>query len=232
MGRQTVRGFDWDEFWEGTGEGAQMRKGAVRMADRLSRLIDVTGARTVADFGCGSGRTLLMLACRYPMVKFSGFDGSLAAVRACSSESRRLRLRNISFAFDTLPHPRTRGRFDLVYSIATLHYVLDNRSAIGALYSMVSPGGALVLNYPNRRTMQGYRRWVKNEGSGQEERFRLVLGGCNLLTRHDIESLLGRKASNFWAFVGEPPSMGNPCILVRRPPEGAHERPRPSSRKP
>ena len=231
MTRRTVRGFDWNEFWERTGEGAQMMKGAVRMANRLSKLIDVTGARTVADFGCGSGRTLLTLARRYPMVEFSGFDASSTAVRSCSSEADRSGLQNASFAVDTLPRPRCRGRFDIVYSIATLHYVIDNRSAMRALYSKVSPGGALVLNYPNRHTMYGYRRWIKGEGRGQEERYRLVLGGLNLLTRPEIESLLGQGASNFWAFVGEPPSMGNPCILVRKPPCGAREWPGPSTRK-
>ena len=202
------------------------------MAHRLSKLIDVMGARTVADFGCGSGRTLLTLARMYPMVMFTGFDGSPSAVRACSSEARRSRLKNISFAVDILPHPRCRRRFDIVYSIATLHYVLDNRSAIGALYSMVSPGGALVLNYPNRHSMYAYRRWIKGEGRGQEERFHLVLDGLNLITRPEIESLLGRRASNFWAFVREPPSVGNPCILVRRPPMDARKGLGPSTRKP
>jgi trans-aconitate methyltransferase len=232
MGRPTVRGFDWNEFWERTGEGAQMRKGALRMANRLSKLIDVTGARTVADFGCGSGRTSMTLARKYPNIEFIGFDGSQSAVRACSSEVRRSRLRNLSFAVDTLPYPRCKGRFDIVYSVATLHYVEDNRSAIGALYSMVSPGGALVINYPNRHTMYWYRRWVMGEGRGQGERFRLVLGGINLLTRREIEGLLGSRSSSFWAFVGEPPSMGNPCILVRKPPLGLRESPGPSIRKP
>jgi SAM-dependent methyltransferase len=201
------------------------------MAGRLSKLIEVIGAKTVADFGCGAGRTLLTLAGRCPLVVFRGFDVSSAAVRTASSEAQRLSIRNLTFATDALPHPKCRGDFDIVYSIATLHYVLDNRSAIRALYSMVSPGGALVFNYPNRHTMYGYRRWIKGEGRGQEERFRLVLGGLNLLTRPEIEALLAQIVGNFWAFGGEPPSMGNPCILVRRESGRRPERSGPSTRK-
>ena len=81
--------------------------------------------------------------------------------------------------------------------------------------------------------MYGFRRWIEGEGRGQEERFRLVLNGLNLITRPEIEALLGRRAINFWAYVGEPPSMENPCILVRKPPIGVDGRPgRPSTRKP
>jgi hypothetical protein len=39
MTRQMRQGFDWDEFWERTGEEDQMRIGALRMANRLCMLI-------------------------------------------------------------------------------------------------------------------------------------------------------------------------------------------------
>lgn len=210
--------FDWDLFWEQGGEDGPMAKGAERMAARISRLISERGTSRVADFGCGAGRTLLLLARDHPEVRFFGLDSSATAVRACKEGAKRLGLGNVRFSRDSLPAPRTQDRFDLVLCIATLHYVKDIRGALRALWSMVDASGSLVFNYPNWHARRSYRKWVREmDDPALARRFALVLAGENLLTMRDVRTVLGVTPGNLWVMMGERPTRANVCLVADKP---------------
>lgn len=210
--------FDWDIYWRSGAKGDrdQMLVGAKNMARRLNGFIEGKGIRTLADFGCGAGETLFILAKEHPDVEFRGFDASIVAVELNRSRADDLKTPNIRFEREDVRDISTRERFDLVMCIATLHYIKDIRKALGDLYARVDQGGFLIFNYPNRSSMYCFRVWIETEAPEQRDRFRLVLGGENLLTLDDIKETLGKRPVNFWRAVGEEPSRQNMCVYLKK----------------
>lgn len=92
------------------------------------------GGRRALDVGCGAGRHTALIAEQYD------------EVRAVDLSAEMLR--------HARPHPRVRyeqsdlfdvtGRYDLVFSVTTLHHV-DERRALAHLWSLVGPGGTLCV---------------------------------------------------------------------------------------
>ncbi len=210
--------FDWDLYWRNGAKGDtdQMSMGARNMARRMTKFIEGKGIRSLADFGCGTGETLFILAEERPDMEFHGFDASIVAVERNRSRADELKIPNIRFEREDVREMSTRERFDLVMCIATLHYIKNIRKALGNLFARVDQGGSLIFNYPNRSSMYGYRDWVETEAPELRDRFRLVLGGENLLTLDDIRETLGKRPVNFWRAVGEEPSRQNMCVYVMK----------------
>ncbi len=212
----TDRPFDWDLYWRNGAKGDvdQMSMGARNMARRLTKFIEGKGIRSLADFGCGTGETLLILANEHPNMEFHGFDSSTVAVELDRSRADELKTPNIRFEREDVRDISTRDRFDLVMCIATLHYIKDIRKALRDLYARVDRGGSLIFNYPNRSSMYGFRDWIETEAPELRDRYRLILRGENLLTLDDIRETLGKRPLNFWRAVGEEPSRQNMCVYV------------------
>ncbi|MEE8386004.1 MAG: class I SAM-dependent methyltransferase, partial [Dehalococcoidia bacterium] len=132
------------------------------------------------------------------------------------SRAGELKTPNIWFEREDVRDISTEERFDLVLCIATLHYIKDIRKALRDLYARVDHGGFLIFNYPNRPSMYGFRDWIEKEAPELRNRYRLVLGGENLLTLDDIKETLGKRPVNFWRAVGEQPSRLNMCVYLEK----------------
>lgn len=209
-------GSDWDRFWDDPTDCDEMVNGARRMADRLRTFMGSHPASTVADFGCGPALTLFHLATEMPSVAFTGIDPSSTIVARNTTSAKEMRLRNLDFKTDTLPSLSTDRLFDLVFCIATLHYVREIRAGIEALFECVAPGGYLIFNYPNKFTQASYRRWALEGGPERFDRFELVIRGDNLLTVREIAQLLGKRPRSFWSIVGEEGSRDNVCLAIQK----------------
>lgn len=207
--------IDWDLFWEHETESKEMIKGAENMAKRISTFIERYNINSIADFGCGKARTLFMLAEKYPDLEFSGFDPSIPVIKQNRLKAKEVGVSNIRFDFEMLPSIESKETFDLVFCIATLHYIRDIKKGIKNLFAHINPEGFLIFNYPNRYSMFAYRDWVKNH-EGRKKRFSLVLNGKNLLTVKEIEKVLGKKPKNFWTAVGEETNRANMCVYLEK----------------
>ncbi len=206
--------FDWNRYWSEGAPSAEVIRGGKQMARRITRWIQEQGLHvdSMADVGCGPAIMLFELARAMPNCRFQGFDSSRAIIARNQSRARRERLANLHFGYARLPR-RPYGTYDVVTCIATLHYMSRPRTAIQALYRLVNEGGFLVFNYPNRLQRAAYIRASRTDPT-VATRFALVLSGKNLLTRDQIETLVGQRPRNFWASVHEPPMRTNPCVMV------------------
>lgn len=110
----------------------------------LRLLGEVAGLR-VLDLGCGGGHNAVALAHRGAQV--TGVDGSgtlLASARALASQA------GVAVDF----HQRTAAQLDnfadagweLVLSVATLHYVADVEPVVRTCARLLTPGGRLVVS--------------------------------------------------------------------------------------
>jgi trans-aconitate methyltransferase len=209
--------FDWDLYWEEKGENKRMIKGAIKMAKRIGIFLKRNNITSVADFGCGSGRTLFILSKQYPSISFYGFDSVLSILKKSRQIASEMGLSNLRFNHDILPNIKSREKFDLIYCIATLHYIKDIRKAIINLYKRVNNGGFLIFNYPNKYSMFWYRKHIKPSDKEMRTRFSLLLAGHNLLTLNDVKKVTGIRPKNFWDAVKEKGQRANVCVFVHKP---------------
>ena len=208
--------IDWDLFWKQETASKNMIKGGKNMAKRISLFTDKYDIRKIADFGCGPGISLLILAEKYPDLSFTGFDPSMSVIKQNRLKAKKLGLSNIRFDCEMLPDIKTIDKFDLIYCIATLHYVENIKGAIQNLYKHVNDSGFLIFNYPNRFSLFAYRNWIKLSDLENKRRFSLILNEKNILTLEEIKKILGKWPNNFWKAVGEGPSRENNCIYVQK----------------
>jgi SAM-dependent methyltransferase len=108
------------------------------------------------DLGCGSGRHSTMLAARYrEVLSVDISEPMLQIARARQAQPnityQRRDLRDV--------HVDTDGRFDMVFSVNTLHHVSDLEQALQQIRDLVAPGGRVVLidNVAPRPAIS--RRW-------------------------------------------------------------------------
>jgi SAM-dependent methyltransferase len=99
------------------------------------------GSRAV-DLGCGSGRFTGLLADRHGHVL--GVD---IAAREIAMAEREHARPNVRFETRSLLDvtPDTDGRFDLVFSVNTVHHLRAHDLALPHLRSLVAPGGRVVV---------------------------------------------------------------------------------------
>jgi trans-aconitate 2-methyltransferase len=105
----------------------------------LERL-ELRGDEVVLDAGCGSGRVTAELAKRVPRGRVIAVDGSEAMI-----EKARERLgENVTYIVTDLSELEVAEPVDLIFSTATLHWILDHDQLFAQLRGAIRPGGRLV----------------------------------------------------------------------------------------
>jgi trans-aconitate 2-methyltransferase len=103
----------------------------------LVEKLQLNGNEVILDLGCGNGVITRALAERVPQGRVVGVDNTpsmLDAARAHKTANMTLKLLDITeitFA----------AEFDVVFSNAALHWVLDHEKLLRMIYNAVKPGG-------------------------------------------------------------------------------------------
>ena len=126
----------------------------------LESALPAEGRRAV-DLGCGTGHHAAIVAARFEEVLAVDISAPMLEI----ARSRRARpnvryeqrdLRDVSAERD--------GRFDLVFSSATLHHVPDLDDALSHIRGLLNPGGRVVL-HDNVASQPAFSRWwFRREG--------------------------------------------------------------------
>jgi SAM-dependent methyltransferase len=102
----------------------------------------ISGARTIAEIGCGNGLVQRQIEDAYGK-EVAGFDLNEAALKinvSCLSPVH---------CYDIFQkHVSLRERFDVIFLFDVLEHIADERSFLEALIYHLAPGGQLILNVP------------------------------------------------------------------------------------
>jgi trans-aconitate 2-methyltransferase len=112
----------------------------------LLAMVKPRPAMRIVDLGCGTGRPTEILHDRLRARETIGLDRSANMLR---QRSRPLPP-GLSFEVGTIESfPGERGAFDLVFSNAALHWVMDHEALLARLAGALAPGGQLAFQVPS-----------------------------------------------------------------------------------
>lgn len=115
------------------------------------------GARTL-EVGCGTALDSCLLASAHPGVRAYACDLSEHAVTVAGENARRLGVPLSVFAGDLTLLPFADGYFDLVFSQGVLEHFEDPAPAVREQVRVLRPGGALVVDVPQRYNLYTLRK--------------------------------------------------------------------------
>ncbi len=135
---------DFDSAAASWDENPQRVKLAGEVAAAIERVVDITPAMDVADFGCGTGLLSFLLQ---PKVRsLTGIDSSPGMLDVFRKKSDRLKLANVRTQLVNLEKGDVpAGRYDLVVSNMTLHHVKEIAPLLRQLHGMLLPEGTLCI---------------------------------------------------------------------------------------
>jgi len=99
----------------------------------------------VADFGCGSGHAVNVMAHAFPASRFVGIDFSAEGLTAGAGEARRLGLTNATFeAVDVGGYHATEA-FDVITAFDAIHDQAHPGQVLANIHRALRPGGVFLM---------------------------------------------------------------------------------------
>jgi SAM-dependent methyltransferase len=102
----------------------------------------------VADVGCGTGHSTVVLATAFPASTFLGTDIAEDAITRANAEADTLGVTNVRFELADAAAFTTNDPFDVVFSFDAIHDQVDPRAAVERIFEALRPGGVYVMVEP------------------------------------------------------------------------------------
>lgn len=99
----------------------------------------------VADFGCGSGHAVNVMAQAYPQSRFTGIDFSEDAVEAGVREANRRGLANAAFESHDLAAMDKADAYDVITAFDAIHDQAQPARVLDNIYRALHPGGVFLM---------------------------------------------------------------------------------------
>jgi len=111
--------------------------------------------REILDAGCGQGVFSFDVARRLPESQVTGIDSNTEMLERNRRIARIAGLKNCRFEYADIPETPLEEEYDLVLSIDMLEHIRDDDRAIKFFYSVLVPGGDVIIHVPAYT-----RRWL------------------------------------------------------------------------
>ncbi|HET8526241.1 MAG TPA: methyltransferase domain-containing protein [Actinomycetota bacterium] len=171
---------DWDAATYDRIADPQLRWGTA-VLDRL----ELDGAGTVMDAGCGSGRVTELVAERFPNARIVALDGSASMIEQARGRLERFGDR-VTFVLADLMHRLPVDEpVDAVFSTATFHWVPDHDALFANLAGAMNPGARLVAQCGGAGNLTSVVRVLEDLGAD-------TFGGKVFATPEETEARLRR----------------------------------------
>ena len=117
--------------------------------DLLSKLA-LSGDERVLDIGCGDGKVTAEIAQKVPDGSVLGIDISEEMIRFARRSFPAKRFSNLAFEVMDAENLSFGGEFDVVFSNAALHWVIDHFPVLKGIKKSLKPSGKILLQRGGR----------------------------------------------------------------------------------
>ena len=114
-------------------DGSQYEKASAHQTQwgqELISFLSLSGTESILDLGCGDGRLTKQLAQLVPHGSVLGIDASAGMIQTAQQREEN----NLSFQQMDINAIDFREEFDVIFSNAALHWILDHRRLLRAAY--------------------------------------------------------------------------------------------------
>jgi ubiquinone/menaquinone biosynthesis C-methylase UbiE len=114
------------------------------VADAIRAAVPLDPAMTAFEFGCGTG--LLSFALHADLGAITLADTSTGMLEVLAEKIIAAGIANMTpLRIDLATDPLPPARFDLIYTLMTLHHVRDTSAILNAFHTLLNPGGHLCI---------------------------------------------------------------------------------------
>jgi trans-aconitate 2-methyltransferase len=128
------------------------------MAAEVLSLLNMRGANSILDLGCGNGKITAVIAARVPEGRVVGVDASADMIAYAKEHFGAATHHNLSFEVSDIRGIDYGEEFDLVVSFNALHWIPEQDVALRAICAAMKQGGAAQL----RMVPQGERKSLED----------------------------------------------------------------------
>lgn len=129
---------------------------------RLIEMIEELPGRKILDVGCGNGKTTIELLSKFPTAIVDAFDLSSSQIAMAKARQKEARISEEQLNFfqkDGTSLSYTNA-YNMVFSNATLHWMVDAEGMYRRLYQALVPGGVLTVHQGGFRSYHGLHEAV------------------------------------------------------------------------
>ncbi len=146
---------------------AENSSAQMEWAEELIAKLDLRGNESVLDIGCGDGKVSARLARGVPQGRVLGIDSSSDMIVLASARFPPDAYPNLNFLRMDAAAIRLSREYDLAFSAATLHWVVDHRAVLAGVRACLRPGGRLLFQMGGRGNAEAIRRTMERSTAGE-----------------------------------------------------------------
>ena len=129
---------------------ARSSSGQQKWARELIAKLHLQGDERLLDIGCGDGKVTAEIASTLPHGSVLGVDSSPEMISLAETLYPPTEFSNIRFQLEDASALNFDHEFDVVFSNATLHWVLDQRPVLKGIAGSLKPNGKVLLQMGGR----------------------------------------------------------------------------------
>ena len=131
-------------------------------ARELIRKLELKGNERILDIGCGDGKVTAEIALCVPNGFVLGIDNSKEMITLSQSLFPADAFSNLRFQCEDVSRLPFENKFDVVFSNATLHWVLDHKPVLQGICKSLRHGGRILLQMGGRNNAYAVEKMMKN----------------------------------------------------------------------
>jgi trans-aconitate methyltransferase len=142
-------GYNWDAQ-----DYARNSQNQFQWARELIPKLKLQGNEALLDVGCGDGRITAELALQLPQGRVVGVDSSKKMIELAKYTFSKKDFRNLSFQIMDARQLTFQEEFDLVFSNAALHWIVDQKAVLYGVQKSLKHSGRLLFQMAGKGNAQ------------------------------------------------------------------------------
>ncbi len=116
-----------------------------KWAQELIEELGLVGKESLLDIGCGDGKNTSTLASHLRFGRVVGIDSSKEMIKLAVNNYVTDSQPNLTFQLMDAGNLRFQNEFDIIFSNAALHWVLDHQPVLKGMYRSLKAGGRILV---------------------------------------------------------------------------------------
>ena len=123
-------------------------------AKELIPKLELTGKEALLDIGCGEGKVTQLLSTYLPHGQVVGVDSSEEMIAAARQSFPHCQNPNLTFLRMDARELTFREQFDVAFSNASLHWIIDHQTVLACVHDSLDRGGRLLFQMAGKGNAQ------------------------------------------------------------------------------